>query len=169
LLEKILSDKIVRYSGMITFVLNIEKMFSKACEYGIKAMLYISMQSLSGNRVSLKDIAKKIDSPEAFTAKILQQLARDGIIDSVKGPTGGFEVSRERIDDIKLIEIVSAIDGDEIFRGCALGLKGCNELMPCPVHDKFKAIRDDLEHMLAHTSIYELASGLEVGLTFLKR
>ncbi len=131
-------------------------------------MLYISMQSLKDNRVSLKDIAKKIDSPEAFTAKILQQLARDGIVVSVKGPTGGFQISRMRMKEIKLINIVTAIDGDTIFRGCALGLKECDSEKPCPVHDKFTGIRDDLKRMLSETSIYELATGIEEGLTFLK-
>lgn len=144
-------------------------MFSKACEYGIRATLYISTQSLNGERVSLKDIAREIASPEAFTAKILQQLARDGVVDSVKGPNGGFEIPKERIDETTLIDIVMSIDGDSVFNGCGLGLPECNASMPCPMHDKFAKIRDDLKKMLADTTIYELATGLEVGLTFLKR
>jgi Rrf2 family protein len=144
-------------------------MFSKACEYGIRATIYIAMQSLEGNRVNLKEIAAAIDSPAAFTAKILQQLVKNNIVESVKGAHGGFQIERSRIDSIKLNQIVSAIDGDKIFEGCALGLSECNESLPCPVHFKFKEIRDDLEHMTKETSIYELATGLEVGLTFLKR
>lgn len=144
-------------------------MFSKACEYGIRATLYVALKSLDNERVSLKDIAKKIDSPEAFTAKILQQLARNNIIDSVKGPSGGFQIEKDKIDSIKLIKIVSTIDGDAIFNGCGLGLKQCDEQFPCPVHNKFKKIRNDLKGMLENTSIYELASGLDVGLTYLKR
>lgn len=144
-------------------------MFSKACEYGIRATIYIAMQSLQGTRVNLKDISMEIDSPVAFTAKILQQLAKNDIITSVKGPTGGFQIDRKDIDSIKLIHIVSAIDGDKIFNGCGLGLKECNENFPCPVHFQFKEIRDNLKKMSSETSIYELATGLEVGLTFLKR
>ncbi|PHN08361.1 RrF2 family transcriptional regulator [Flavilitoribacter nigricans] len=144
-------------------------MFSKACEYGIKATLYIATQSLQDQRVNLRDIAGEINSPEAFTAKILQQLARSRIVDSVKGPYGGFQISRERIGAIKLSEIVSAIDGDNIYRGCALGLEQCNAQKPCPLHDKFVGIRNDLRKMLESTSLYELATGLEVGLTFLVR
>ncbi|CAM4111175.1 RrF2 family transcriptional regulator [Gillisia limnaea] len=144
-------------------------MFSKACEYGIRATIYIAMQSLQGNRVNLKEISKEIDSPVAFTAKILQQLAKNDIINSVKGPTGGFEINKKDIDSIKLIHIVSAIDSDKIFNGCGLGLKECNEDFPCPVHFQFKEIRDNLKKMSSETSIYELATGLEVGLTFLKR
>jgi Rrf2 family protein len=144
-------------------------MFSKACEYGIKATLYVATQSLQDKRVNLKDIAREINSPEAFTAKILQQLARHGVVDSVKGPNGGFQIGKNRLHEVKLSEIVSAIDGDNIYRGCGLGLEQCNAKQPCPLHDKFVGIRNDLRKMLESTSLYELATGLEVGLTFLVR
>jgi len=144
-------------------------MFSKACEYAIRATIHIAVQSTQGKRVSLKDIAKAIDSPEAFTAKILQQLSRAYIIDSVKGPSGGFTIDKENMSKIKLSQIVSAIDGDNIYKGCGLGLKQCSEKHPCPVHDKFKIIREELKNMLENTSIDELSLGLTNGLTFLKR
>jgi Rrf2 family protein len=144
-------------------------MFSKTCEYGIKSSIYVALKSLEGRRVSLKEIAGEIDSPVAFTAKILQLLSKNGIIDSVKGAHGGFEISKARIDSIKLSEIVKAIDGDRLYSGCGLGLKECNALKPCPVHDKFVEIRNDLRLMLENTSLFELTAGLEVGLTYLKR
>ena len=143
-------------------------MFSKACEYGIRAVIYIAVQSNEGKRVSLKSIAKEINSPEAFTAKILQELVKNDIIDSVKGPSGGFEVERKKMKDIKLSHIVSAIDGDRIYKGCGLGLKDCSETHPCPVHNKFKKIRTDLRNMLENTTVYELSLELKKGLTFLK-
>lgn len=144
-------------------------MFSKACEYGIRAAVYITLQSLEGRRVSVTEIAEEIDSPVAFTAKILQQLTRNNIVHSIKGPTGGFEIDREDMDDVKLNIIVKAIDGDKIYVGCGLGLKECNANKPCPLHDKFVDIRTNLRTMLQSTSLYELATGLEVGLTYLKR
>ena len=143
-------------------------MFSKACEYGIRATIYITLQSLQNIRVSLKDIAKEIDSPEAFTAKILQKLAKSNIVDSVKGPTGGFDITRTKMNKITLSEIVKAIDGENIFNGCGLGLKKCSEKHPCPVHDNFKKIREDLKQMLDSTTMYELSLGLKDGATFLK-
>lgn len=146
-----------------------KKMFSKACEYGIRAMVYVAVQSTDGRRANLKEIAKAIESPEAFTAKILQQLVKNNIIYSVKGPTGGFEIDRENLKDIKLCQIVSAIDGDGIYMGCGLGLKECDEKKPCPVHEKFKEIRDGLKVMLETTTMEELSLGLKNGLTFLKR
>lgn len=144
-------------------------MFSKACEYGIRAAVYIALQSLEGRRVSVTEIAEEIGSPVAFTAKILQQLTRNNIVNSVKGPTGGFEIERKDMDAVKLNMIVKAIDGDQIYIGCGLGLKECNASKPCPLHDKFVDIRNNLRKMLQNTSLYELATGLEVGLTYLKR
>jgi Rrf2 family protein len=144
-------------------------MFSKACEYGIRSAVYIALQSLEGRRVSVTEIAEEIDSPVAFTAKILQQLTRNNIVRSVKGPHGGFEIEREDMDAVKLNMIVKAIDGDKIYMGCGLGLKECNEHKPCPLHDRFLDIRNNLSTMLRNTSLYELAVGLEEGLTYLKR
>lgn len=145
-------------------------MFSKACEYGIKATLYIAEQALnSDKKTGVKDIAKEIDSPEAFTAKIMQILSRNKIVHSLKGPSGGFYIPKEDLAEIKLSQIVEAIDGDQIYRGCGLGLAQCNAEKPCPVHDKFKLIRDELAKMLTETSLLELANGLDSGLTFLKR
>lgn len=144
-------------------------MFSKACEYGIRATIYIAEQSHADKRVNLKDIAAEIGSPEAFTAKILQLLAKSEIIDSVKGPMGGFEIDRKKMNKFNLSHIVTAIDGNSVYTGCGLGLKECSARQPCPVHDKFKKVRDDLKKMLESTTLLELSLGLKNGLTFLKR
>ncbi|MBA6151236.1 RrF2 family transcriptional regulator [Gelidibacter maritimus] len=143
-------------------------MFSKACEYGIKASIYIALNSYDGNRVSLKEIAKEIDSPEAFTAKILQALVRDKIINSVKGAYGGFEIPKEAIASIKLSQIVNSIDGDSIYHGCGLGLNVCDENHPCPVHDQFKTIRNELKIMLESTNLEQMALDIKSGASFLK-
>lgn len=144
-------------------------MFSKACEYAIRATIYVAVLSLNDKRISLKAIAKEIDSPVAFTAKIMQQLVRNDIMFSVMGPTGGFQMDKEKIEQTMLCDVVNAIDGDSIYQGCALGLSECNALHPCPLHDKFLTIRQDLQGMLEKTSILHLAEELETGLTFLKR
>ena len=144
-------------------------MFSKACEYGIRAAIYIAEQSLLDRKVSLREAAKAIDSPEAYTSKILQLLSRNKIINSGKGPTGGFSINKQDLDKVKLSTIVSAIDGDSIYNGCGLGLKKCNEKMPCPVHNQFKKVRDELKFMLENTSVKVLAMDHKGGMTFLKR
>ena len=143
-------------------------MFSKTCEYGIRATIFIASESYQNNRAGLKDIAKKIDSPEAFTAKILQILSKDNIINSIKGVGGGFEIPREKMSQIKLSQIVTALEGDRVFTGCGLGLSNCSETHPCPMHEKFKAIRNELAFMLENTNLEELALGIKSGDTFLR-
>ena len=143
-------------------------MFSKTCEYAIRAVIFIASESNKAKRVGLKDIALKIDSPEAFTAKILQILVKNNIVNSTKGPNGGFDIPKGDMSTIYLSQIVSAIDGDTVFNGCALGLKECSEAQPCPVHDKFKSIRGDLKLMLCSTNLIELTKGIKMGNTYLK-
>ena len=143
-------------------------MFSKTCEYGIRATIFIASESYQNKRVGLKDIAKKIDSPEAFTAKILQILSKDNIINSIKGVGGGFEIPRETMKNIKLAQIVNALEGDSVFTGCGLGLTHCSEDHPCPMHEKFKSIRNELAFMLENTNLEELALVIKTGVTCLR-
>jgi Rrf2 family protein len=144
-------------------------MFSKACEYGIRATIYIAEQSLLDRKVSLKEVAESIESPIAYTSKILQKLSRNKIITSEKGPSGGFSIEKKELDNLKLGTIVFTIDGDNIYNGCGLGLKKCNEKMPCSVHNQFKIIRGELKKMLENTTLKSLAVDYEKGLTYLRR
>ena len=143
-------------------------MFSKACEYGIRATIHIAHQSRLERRISLKQITKAIDSPVAFTAKILQSLAKNSIIHSLKGPSGGYMIEAHSIRSTTLADIVEAIDGDQIYRGCGLGLKECNDSRPCPVHSKYKKIRNNLAEMLKTTTVEQLTIGMQTGSTYLK-
>jgi len=143
-------------------------MFSKACEYAIRAMMFVSQKSQSGERVGIKAIVNGIDSPEHFMAKILQELSRKGLLQSIKGPNGGFFMD-EKARKITLAQIVSAIDGDKVFVGCGVGLKVCNEKKPCPIHDEFKLIRTKLKNMLETTQIGEFTENLEKGISYLRR
>lgn len=144
-------------------------MFSKACEYGIRAIIYIASKSVEGSRVKIGEVVENINSPEAFTAKILGALVRNGIIQSSKGPYGGFYIESNKMSSIKMSDIVFAIDGDSIYNGCGLGLSECNSAKPCPLHDKFVQIRADLKNMLNNTTIEDLAAGLKSGKTILMR
>jgi Rrf2 family protein len=143
-------------------------MFSKACEYGIKASIFIAISSYEGRRVSPTEISKEIDSPTAFTAKILQALVKHNIVNSIKGAHGGFEIEKTKISKIKLSQIVNAIDGDKVYSGCGLGLHTCDEDHPCPVHDKFKIVRTELKEMLENTNLEQLALDIKSGVAFLK-
>lgn len=142
--------------------------FSKACEYGIRATIYVAQKSMNNERCSMKDISKEIGSPEAFTAKILQQLVKAGIITSVKGATGGFEIKVKSLKQIKLTDIIIAIDGEINEKICVLGLKKCSEDHPCPVHNKFKHIKKDLLAMVHNTNLAEMSKSVNAGLSCLK-
>ncbi|MDX9749604.1 MAG: Rrf2 family transcriptional regulator [Flavobacteriales bacterium] len=144
-------------------------MFSKACQYAIRALVLITMESRNGRRMSLVEIADRTGSPQAFTAKVLQQLAREGLITSTKGPNGGFDLPPAKAKKVKLSMVVKAIDGDQVYRGCGMGLPDCNAKKPCPLHDHFQQVRDDLRDMLERTDVHMLSLGLEEGRAVLKR
>jgi Rrf2 family protein len=144
-------------------------MFSKACEYALRAVLYISMKSVNGSRLGVPEIAKEIDAPLAFIGKILQTLVRERVISSVKGPNGGFYID-PRSKPIPLDAIVKAIDGsDDVLHTCALGLKECSDRFPCPVHSEIKIYKDRLRKVMKETTVQSLADDLALGKTFLKK
>jgi Rrf2 family protein len=144
-------------------------MFSKACEYGIKAIIYIATQSLEGKRVKIGDVVENSGSPAAFTGKVLGALTKHNIVHSLTGPHGGFYIDPGRMKRIKASDIVFAIDGDAVYNGCGLGLTECNSSEPCPMHDKFVKVRTELKKMLETTTVYDLAIGLKSGKTILVR
>ncbi|EON74909.1 transcriptional regulator, BadM/Rrf2 family [Lunatimonas lonarensis] len=142
-------------------------MFSKACKYAINAMIYMATLPEGAEKAGLKEISKAINSPEAFTAKILQQLVKDNLLESSKGPHGGFSILGKP-ESVMIADIVASIDGDMLFTGCALGLKKCSEDHPCPVHHKFKAIKEHLTGMLMTTNLKDIALKVNAGDSFLK-
>lgn len=144
-------------------------MFSKTCKYGIKALVYIAIQSIDGKRVTIGEISKKTDTPEAFTAKILGTLSRNGLVSSHTGPYGGFDISADKMKSVKLSDIVTVIDGDELFWQCPMGFKGCNSANPCPMHGQFAEVRTKLTALLKSTTVYDMATKLEKNMEILLR
>ncbi|MGV3509632.1 MAG: RrF2 family transcriptional regulator [Sphingobacteriaceae bacterium] len=142
--------------------------FSKTCEYAMRAVFFIAHRTAGGGRVGIKEIAAGIDSPEHFLAKILQDLSRRGIVQSAKGPTGGFYMDQQALKR-PLSQVVEAIDGNGIFTGCGLGLQYCSEVNPCPIHHEFKTIRDQIHKMLLNTTIEDFNEDLNLGITALKK
>ena len=143
-------------------------MFSKTCEYAIRALIFIAQKSKDGSRISIKDISSGIDSPEYFIAKILQDLSRKGFVQSAKGPNGGFYMDDANLEQ-SVADIVREIDGDKLFSGCGLGLKECSEDHPCPIHNDCKHIRQEIKTMLEESRIQLFVENLDLKLTFLKQ
>lgn len=142
-------------------------MFSKACEYAIRAALYISIKSVDGSKLGIKEIAREIDSPEPFTAKILQTLSREKIISSIKGPNGGFYLD-PKTKPVPINAIVNAMDGEDVLHTCSLGLKECSDKFPCPIHHEIKRYKDRLRKIMKEKTVQDLAQELANGKTFLK-
>jgi Rrf2 family iron-sulfur cluster assembly transcriptional regulator len=126
-------------------------LFSKKCEYGIQAVLYMAAQN-NGIIIPSDEISKKLKIPKEFISKILQSLTESGIIESKKGKAGGFKLAKHP-SKIKLIDIVEAIDGLESFNSCVLGFPNCSPEKPCPVHNQWGELRTKAYHMLSNETI----------------
>ncbi len=150
-------DQTVEYGSKVVWRLITKKesdmgVFSKTCEYAMRAVFYIAQKSHQGHKTGIREIAQNINSPESFLAKILQKLSREGLISSAKGPNGGFYLDEKDLNR-PLADIVSAIEGDDLFKGCGMGLSYCSESNPCPLHDEFKKVRNQITIMLHQTTI----------------
>lgn len=143
-------------------------MFSKACMYAIRATVLIASHQTEGERWTLHRIVHETGAPEAFMAKVLQKLVRAGLLRSVKGPGGGFDMAPDRAAFLTIGEVVTAIDEDHLFKGCALGFARCDAKKPCPIHAQVEAVRERLRGVLASTPVKDLGRDLEDGRAFLK-
>lgn len=132
-------------------------MFSKACKYGIRAVLYLAVNSSEATKLGVKEIAEELDVPKSFLAKILQQLSRHNLISSSKGTGGGFYLS-ESDRKISLRDVIQCIDGEEMFSSCILGLPVCSSENPCPLHGKAMIYRKGVTDLVANNSIDDFAT-----------
>jgi Rrf2 family protein len=142
-------------------------MLSISCKYALRAAVFLMSEAHTSTRFNIQDVADAIDANEHTTAKILQSLVKAEIINSAKGPTGGFYILANA-KKIFLIDIVQVIDGDQVFYGCGLGLKECSEERPCPIHYHYKAAREKLLKDFSTISIQQLSKNLALGKAFLK-
>lgn len=125
--------------------------FSKKCEYGLQAVLYLSSRQ-SEVFCSAEEISTELKIPKEFTSKVLQDLTEKGIIFSRKGREGGFKLAL-KADQIKLIDIVEAIDGLDIFKNCIMGYQNCNGDKKCPVHNEWMKVVTNAYKMLSNGNI----------------
>ncbi|MFC2103343.1 RrF2 family transcriptional regulator [Bacteroidota bacterium] len=128
--------------------------FSKKCEYGMQAVLYLAAQE-TNPVVPSETISQVLKIPKEFISKILQSLRDSGIINSVKGKSGGFQLAKPP-SEIKLIDVVAAIDGLEMFNSCVLGFRECSPDAPCPVHNHWGELRNKAYDMLSSETLDNL-------------
>lgn len=149
-------------------------LLSKSCVYGIRAAIYLALDHEShpekngSDFIPISKIAKDLNISGHFLTKILQQLTSRELLASFRGPRGGVRLNRPS-SDIKLLEIVDAIDGIKIFEDCALGLDGCGSYSPCPIHHQWAAQREQLREVFEVETLERLSHntkelGMRIGL-----
>lgn len=131
-------------------------MFNKETEYALRSLVYIQLQNDRQSRPGIDEIAKEIEAPQAFTAKILQRLVRMGFVNSAKGKGGGFFFDDSK-PELTLKELIVATEGGKIFEGCGFGMKHCDSANPCPLHDKYGPIREAINDLVSRETIQSLA------------
>lgn len=141
-------------------------MLSLTCKTAIKAVIYLSSKSREGQKTSIKEISGPIAASEHTVGKILQLLARRKIINSLKGPNGGFYMDEEQ-QQLPIIHIVKAIEGDAIFQECGLGLSKCSASHPCPIHTEYKVARDRMKKIFKENKVADLCESVAGGLAYL--
>lgn len=134
--------------------------FSRSCEYGIQAVLYLAKNAGQGAPIHLREISTGLKIPHHFLSKVLQTLVRDEIVASHKGQNGGFELGRPA-SAITLMEIVEAIDGKGFLDRCMLGFAKCQEDNPCPAHDAWRPAKMLILGMLQTKTMDDLSRGLD--------
>jgi Rrf2 family protein len=132
---------------------------STACEYAIRAMTYLAAFE-PGQRVLARDVSAHEKVPGPFLGKIFQTLVRSNLLTSNKGPGGGFALARSA-RDIKLFDIYQAIDGTAYLDACAVGLARCSDETPCPLHDRWKPIRERIRQYLETTTLADMAQATQ--------
>lgn len=127
--------------------------YSRPAEYAIRAFVHLA-QVPQGTCAMVRDIATEEQIPSHFLAKILQQLVHKGL-GSRKGPAGGFAL-RVPAGEIRLLDIVEALDGLAEYQKCASGLGLCSDATPCALHRPWKALRSRILDYLKRNTIADL-------------
>lgn len=136
------------------------RLLSKTCIYGIRAALYLASQEPEKAYVPIRQISEYLQLSFHFLTKILQVLTNHEIVTSYRGPNGGVALARPACE-IKLMDVILAIEGEGFFTDCVLALPSCNEEQPCPLHMYWSATRDSLKSIFEETTLAELKDRME--------
>lgn len=141
-------------------------MLSNSSKYAIKAVLFLAVNSNENKKVMIKDISKPINVPQAYIAKLLQELSKQKIISSTRGPNGGFYLSDNNRKQ-SIMSVVDVIDGEGKFNSCMLSLKDCDNEKPCLLHKIAYPSRSKLLNRLNKKTIEDLSIEIKSGEMFL--
>ena len=142
---------------VVIYILNLKAMFNKETEYALRGLVYIQLQNFSNRKPGVAEIAKEIEAPLFYTAKILQRMVRYGFVSSVKGKGGGFYFDKDK-PEVALQDLIMSTEGTKTFSGCGFGLKNCSVDKPCPLHEQYAPIRESIRKLVANETIQSLAN-----------
>ncbi len=126
---------------------------TRETDYAVRCVVYLAKEQ---DRIaSVGEIAEQMHIPKSFLAKILQQLVREGIVESIRGVNGGFRLLKKP-DHITLLEVLTAIQGIAPVNICAIDKRLCSMTSHCGVHPVWLEIRREIERRLATRSISSL-------------
>lgn len=129
--------------------------FSKSFGYALRGLLYVAMFNKSNSRVQLEEMAKGLAVPRHFMGKVMKKLVKEGVLNSMKGPYGGFYIHEKTLETtlLKLTEIT----GETIMNdSCVLRFQKCNGTNPCPLHKQVEMLKSDWQNLLASTRVGDL-------------
>ncbi len=130
---------------------------SQTSEYALRAATVLAQNEAKGP-IHVAVLADALEVPQNYLSKTLSQLARVGVLDSVRGKHGGFRLARPR-DQISLYEIVEPFERFDTVRRCLMGQPECSAKAACPAHAAWSALGDRVVRFLRHTSLADLAKG----------
>ena len=137
-------------------------MLSNTSKYAIRAVIFLELYSSPTLKKGIKEIAAELEIPSPFLGKILQLLVKHQLLDSTKGPHGGFYLNRPAMD-ITIMEIIEIIDGKDVFNDCAIRTSPCDPNRPCSMHHKLSPARGEIRHIFASETIADLVSEFREG------
>lgn len=130
------------------------RLYSKGCEYAIRALLYLAAAENASNRTA-RAICRKAKVPEPYARKVFQLLVRGGYLEAISGNGGGYRLCK-RPKDVSLLQIIKAVDGKRTFEKCILGAAKCNCRRPCLLHGAWEVSKKGLLENLASKRLSEL-------------
>lgn len=132
------------------------RLYSKGCEYAIRALMY-AVQDGAANRFSAAEVCRKADIPEYFTRKIFQALVQGGFLEASRGPGGGYVLTRPP-EQISMLDVIHAVDGEETFDHCIMGLRECSDAGGCPMHPLWSEAKQSMLKQLAETTLQDVVN-----------
>ncbi len=139
-------------------------MLSNTCKYALRALIYLGKYSEDNKRIGIKKISEDLNLSSPFLGKILQNLVKQKLLISTKGPNGGFALGKKP-NEITMWDIVTKVDGEEFFTNCLISLEPCkthDATKPlCPVHNQYDKLRTEISIFYKQTTLEVISQDID--------